>query len=107
MDAPTTRQVQRAHRIREGRGEHHDEWHTNETVMLDNARELVAGRMRELCDARGVKIISSAPYSPLSNGVAERLVGVATRRFCCCGAYCNHSQLVDMARGLTDSLLAQ
>jgi len=35
--------------------------------------------MKEICDARGIKIISSVPYSPSSNGVAERLVGVATR----------------------------
>lgn len=48
------------------------------TVMFDNARELVAGRMKEMCDERGVHIISSVPYSPSSNGIAERLVGVAT-----------------------------
>ena len=48
------------------------------TVMFDNAGELVAGRMREICDERGIHIISSVPHSPSSNGVAERLVGVAT-----------------------------
>jgi len=47
--------------------------------MFDNAGELVAGRMRDICYERGIKIISSVPYSPSSNGVAERLVGVATR----------------------------
>jgi len=48
------------------------------TVMFDNAKEFVAGRMKELCDERGIRIISSVPYSPSSNGIAERLVGVAT-----------------------------
>ena len=52
---------------------------TIKTVMFDNARELIAGKMRELCNARGIRIISSVPYSPSSNGVAERLIGVATR----------------------------
>ena len=48
------------------------------TFMLNNAKELVAGRMKELCDERSIRIISSVPYSPSSNGIAERLVGVAT-----------------------------
>ena len=48
------------------------------TVMFDNAKEFVAGRMKELCGERGVRIITSVPYSPSSNGIAERLVGVAT-----------------------------
>jgi transposase InsO family protein len=51
---------------------------TIRTVMFDNAREFVAGRMKEFCDQRGIRIISSTPYSPPSNGIAERLVGVAT-----------------------------
>jgi hypothetical protein len=29
------------------------------TVLFDNARELVAGKMKALCDARGTRIISS------------------------------------------------
>ena len=41
------------------------------TVMFDNAKELVAGRMKELCDERGIRIITPVPYSPSSNGVAE------------------------------------
>ena len=48
------------------------------TVMFDNAKELVAGKMREFCNGHGIRIISSVPYSPSSNGIAERLVGVAT-----------------------------
>jgi len=39
------------------------------TVIFDNAKELVAGRMKELCDERGIWIISSVPYSPSSNSV--------------------------------------
>ena len=48
------------------------------TVMFDNAKELTAGGMKEMCDERGIHIITSVPFSPSSNGVAERLVGVAT-----------------------------
>jgi len=51
---------------------------TIKAVMFDNAKELVAGRMREYCEQKGIRINSSVPYSPSSNGVAERLVGVAT-----------------------------
>jgi hypothetical protein len=47
------------------------------TAMFDNAKELVAGRMKEFSDKHS-RIISSVPYSPSSNGIAERLVGVAT-----------------------------
>ena len=36
------------------------------TVMFESAKELVAGRMKELCDERSIRIISSVPYSPSS-----------------------------------------
>jgi len=39
-------------------------------VIFDNAKELVAGRMKELCDKRGIQIISLVPYSPSPNSVA-------------------------------------
>jgi len=39
------------------------------TVIFDNAKELVAGRMKELCDERDIRIISSVPYSPSLNSV--------------------------------------
>ena len=39
------------------------------TVIFDNAKELVAGRMKELCDEHGIWIISSVPYSPSSNSI--------------------------------------
>ena len=56
-------------------------WSTIKRVMYDNARELVAGRMREYCEHKGIRINSSVP----SNGVAERLACVATtaRARCC------------------------
>ena len=47
-------------------------------VMFDNAKELVAGRMRGFCEQQGIGIISLVLYSPSSNGVANRYVGVAT-----------------------------
>src|ERR1700755_429651 len=34
--------------------------------------------MKEMCNERGIRIISLVPYSPSSNGIAERFVGVAT-----------------------------
>ena len=51
---------------------------TIKAVMFDNARELVLERMKGYCKQKGIRINSSVPYSPSSNGVAERLVGVAT-----------------------------
>jgi len=51
---------------------------TIRTVMFDNAKEFVAGKMREFCNERRIRIITSVPYSPSYNGIAERLVGVAT-----------------------------
>ena len=41
------------------------------TVMFDNAGELVAGQMREICDEHSIHIIWSIPHSPSSNSVAE------------------------------------
>ena len=43
------------------------------TVVFDNAKELVAGRTGEARDSDYL-----VPYSPSSNGVAKRLVGVTT-----------------------------
>jgi len=51
---------------------------TIRTVMFNNAKEFVAGKMREFCDERGIRIITSVPYSPSYNGIAEHLVSVAT-----------------------------
>jgi len=39
------------------------------TVIFDNAKELVAGQMKELCEKHGIRIILSVPYSPSSNSV--------------------------------------
>ena len=46
--------------------------------MFDDARELVVGKMRQYCEHKGTRIDSSVQYSPLSNEVADRVVGVAT-----------------------------
>src|SRR5258706_5322370 len=51
---------------------------TIKAVMFDNAKELVAGRMKEYCKQKGIRINSSVLYSPSSNGVTKQLVGVAT-----------------------------
>jgi transposase InsO family protein len=52
---------------------------TIKTVTFDNAREFIAGRVREFCDEHdGIQIITLTPYSPSSNGIAEHLVGIAT-----------------------------
>ena len=40
-------------------------------VMFDNAKELVTGRMKEYYEHKGIRINSSVPYSPLSNGIAD------------------------------------
>ena len=40
------------------------------TVMFDNVKELVAGQMKELCDKRGIQIISLVLYSPSPNSIA-------------------------------------
>ena len=47
-------------------------------VMTDNARELCMGEMRDLCVQEGIKLHTSVPYHPASNGVAERAIGVLT-----------------------------
>jgi len=39
-------------------------------VIFDNAKELVAGWMKELCDKCGIRISLSVPYSPSLNSVA-------------------------------------
>jgi hypothetical protein len=49
-------------------------------VMFDQAKELTMGRMKELCDRRCIRIITSVPYSPALDGVTERMVGVTIRR---------------------------
>jgi len=40
------------------------------TVIFDNAKELIAGQMKELCNERSIQIISPVPYSPSPNSVA-------------------------------------
>ena len=40
------------------------------TVIFDNAKELVARWMKELCDKRSIQIILLVPYSPSLNSIA-------------------------------------
>ena len=47
-------------------------------VMTDNACELSMGEMRKLCEREGIKLNTTVPYHPASNGVAERAIGVLT-----------------------------
>ena len=47
-------------------------------AMIDNARELCMGEMMEICEESGIKPNTSVRYSPESNGVAERTIGVLT-----------------------------
>ena len=47
-------------------------------VMMDNARKLSMGEMCELCKCKGIRLNTTVPYHPVSNGVAERAIGVLT-----------------------------
>ena len=47
-------------------------------IMTDNARELSMREMREICERDGIKLNTTVPYHPASNGVAERTIGVLT-----------------------------
>ena len=46
--------------------------------MTDNARELSIGEMRDICERDGIKLHTTVPYHPASNGVAECAIGVLT-----------------------------
>jgi transposase InsO family protein len=47
-------------------------------VMTDNAGELSKGEMRKICEEEGIRLSTTVPYHPASNGVAERTIGVLT-----------------------------
>ena len=47
-------------------------------VMTDNAPELSMSEMCRFCEAEGIKLSTTVPYRPASNGVAERTIGVLT-----------------------------
>jgi transposase InsO family protein len=40
-------------------------------IMTDNAQELCMGEMRDICERDGIKLHTTVPYHPASNGVAE------------------------------------
>ena len=65
LDAPT--EFERwATMIQNGEGR------TIKLVMINNAKELVTGRMRGFCEQQGIQIISLVLFSPSSNGVANQ-----------------------------------
>jgi len=41
-------------------------------VIFNNAKELVAGQMKELCNKRGIWIISLVLYSPSPNSITTK-----------------------------------
>ena len=43
-------------------------------IMTDNARELCMGEMHDVCERDGIKLHTTVPYHPVSNGVAERAI---------------------------------
>jgi len=47
-------------------------------ILMDNVRELLMGEMRDICERDGIKLHTTVPYHPASNGVAERTIGVLT-----------------------------
>ena len=47
-------------------------------IMTDNARELCMGEMKVICEQEGIKLHTSVRYSPKSNGVAVRTIGLLT-----------------------------
>ena len=47
-------------------------------VMMDNAQELCMGEMWDLCVQEGIKLHTSVPYHPVSNGIAKRAIRVLT-----------------------------
>ena len=51
-------------------------------VLTDNARELSQEEIRRICEETGVKLNTTVPYHPASNGIAERTIGVLTNAIC-------------------------
>jgi len=49
------------------------------TVIFNNAKELVARWMKELCDEHGIQIILSVLYSPSPNSIATNSTWAMSR----------------------------
>jgi len=47
-------------------------------VMTNNARELSMGEMRNICERDSIKLQTTVPYHPVSNGVADCAIEVLT-----------------------------
>jgi len=65
--------------------------------MANNARELSMGEVRDSHEQDGLKLHTTVPYHPASNGVAERTIGVLT----------NAARTMLYDSGLPDSLWAE
>ena len=53
-------------------------------LVTDNAKKLVGAFVESVCRAFGVKQVSTSPYHPQSNGIAESLNGRAKRALMRC-----------------------
>ena len=51
-------------------------------IMTDNAHKLCMGEMKAICEQEGIKLHTSVRYSPKSNGVAKRMIGLLTNALC-------------------------
>ena len=52
-------------------------------IMSDDTRKLSTREMHDICEHGGIKLQTTVPYHPASNGVAERMIGVLTNRRMC------------------------
>jgi len=52
-----------------------------ERVLTDNARCYSANSFRALCQAHGIRQVFTRPYTPRTNGKAERFIQTMTRRW--------------------------
>ena len=47
-------------------------------IMTDNTRKLSMAEMRDISKSDSIKLHTTVPFHPASNGVAERMIGVLT-----------------------------
>jgi transposase InsO family protein len=52
-----------------------------ERVLTDNAKCYASKPFRELCQAQGIRQVFTRPYTPRTNGKAERFIQTLTRRW--------------------------
>jgi len=54
---------------------------TVERIITDNAKAYISKAFTDLCAARGIRQIFTKPYTPQTNGKAERFIQTMTRRW--------------------------